>query len=132
MYFDIFIESFLSTIWPAAVEVTAAAMQVFDVGNPLYISASAVAGCVAGVGVLWWLGRELFSLSRHMPIRMSDERYDVLQQSVNKVTPWLLMVVWLPWGFMVVLTAGFFRFSLLSTLAISVVGLAFYYGTRFG
>lgn len=132
MYLDIFTESFISTFWPSAVEVTATAMQIFDVGNPSYIAASAVAGCLAAVFVLWWLGRGLFALSRHMTIRMSDERYSVLQQSVNKVTPWLLVVVWLPWGFMVVLTAGFFRVPLLTTLAISVVGLGFYYATRIG
>ncbi len=132
MYFDIFIESFISTFWPAAVEVTAVAMQAFEVGSPIYIAAYAVAGCMAAVFVLWWLGRGLFALSRHMPIRMSDERYDDLQQAVNKITPWLLAVVWMPWGFMVVLTAGFFRVPLITTLAISAVGLAFYYATRFG
>ena len=131
LYTDILIESFLSTCWPMAMEITSYAMRAFGGYNMEFAAALSVLGSILAVMLLWFFGRLIHIGIQKTPLKLQDEKYQAMQVSMRKFCIWLFIVVWLPWGFMVAILGGYFKVPLKITMPLALLGLTVYYVTQF-
>jgi membrane protein YqaA with SNARE-associated domain len=118
---DIFSEALRHTLLPIYSETTFMAMHLFGNQEMGAATVAATLGALLAVLLLWLLGRGFFHVAGR--VGFAPGRYERLHDDMHNLLPWALLVVWLPVGFAIAFTSGFFNIRLWKVVPIALLGL---------
>lgn len=130
-YFEVWVETVRSTVWPVHQEVTAYAMALFGGYNMWLITAVCTVGVLVASFMLWHVGQSGYRFFAQYASPAFQERYQNVQRPFHRYGFWFALLMWLPSGFSIGLALGFFNISRQHTLLLATAGSAVFYSYQF-